>query len=233
MGYEITKDKAVYAVDTLKQSATLTLQNIMPLLLAWVVSLAGPVVLLAIMAPVGALIDHALGFRTAGLGTLVGLLIPGVMIGGFYAGWIYVCLKASRGQRITKEDMFRPLDQMLSAFAVLVITTVCCGLLSFTVVIPAFLFLKWQLAPYYIVDRGLGPIQALKQSWSDTNPIFIQLAILDLILFAAQFALGFTIFIPIFVHLALSVASAIVYTRWLPDSGRGELGKSNTSLSQR
>lgn len=225
MGYEITKDKAVYAVETLKQSGTVTVQNIVPLLLAWLVSLAGPVVLLAIMAPIGALIDHAMGFRTAGLGTLIGLVVPGLMIGGFYAGWIYVSLKAARGIKIHKEDVIRPLDQMLSAFAVLVITTVICGLLSFTVVIPAFLFLKWQLAPYYIVDKGLGPIQALKQSWNDTNAFFIQLAILDLIFFGIQALLGFTIIIPFLAHIALSVATAIVYDQWLGNAGQTKLTK--------
>lgn len=222
MPNELMKRRANYALETMRESWVLSFRQFFPLFLAWAASLAGPVFLLGLGLLGGGLIDHMMGSRSAGLATLIGFIVPGFLIGWLYAGWILVSLKVARGLNVKMVDMFRPLPQTLAASGVLVLTTICIGLTSWLVIPAALLFLKWQLAPYYVVDRGYGTIQAMKQSWHDTDRIFAPLAILDLIFFGIQWVSGVTFVGPFLCHMALAVASALVYSRWLSDENNPE-----------
>jgi len=236
MGYEVStglmKQRATYALATLRDSWVLGAQQFLPLLGAWALSLGVPVAILLFGTFGGLLIDHALGFKNGGFVTLAMLLLPGFLIGGLYAGWALISLKVARGMPCKISDLVRPLPQALSGLAVLCITSIFIGLGSFLVIPGALLFLKWQLAPYYIVDRGYGPMQALRQSWHDTDRIFIPLAILDLIFVGISALAGFTIIGPIACHMALAVASALVYSRWLTDESNPEFAKFHKTIEQ-
>jgi hypothetical protein len=225
MGTDLTlvKDRAFYALDTLKESWLLTAKRFFPLFLSWALSLGFPVALIIFGGIAGGIADHMAGSRTAGFFTLIGLLIPGALIGWMWAGWNLICLKVARGIDTRMSDLIRPLPQILSAFVVLVISTICIGALSWLVIPGALLFLKWQLAPFYIVDRNYGPFQAMKASWHDTDRVFIPLALLDLAFVGLSMASTPLIFGPILCTLAMGVASAIVYNAWLADESHPDL----------
>jgi hypothetical protein len=230
MGTELIKARAVYAIGTLKETASLSFHQFFPLLLGWAISLGGPVFLLIISGVIGGILDHAvMHARGPGIFTLIGLLTGGALIGGFYAGWILLTLKVARGLPIKVTDIFRPLPQVVSTGVVLVITTICMGLLSPLVIASPLLFLKWQLAPYYVVDRGYGPIQALRQSWHDTNRLFAPLAIADLIIYGLMMLSTPILVGPIICHMLSGVLSAIVYNKWLTDEDNPEFRQLSNS----
>lgn len=222
MSYQLIKRRTFYALETLKDSCLLCLKEFFPLFLAWGASQAGPVLLLLIGVVAGGLFDWSAGFRHGGWGTLAGLLIPGLLLGWLWGGWIFVSLKVARGIPVKFGDIFRPLNQALSCLVVLSITSVLIGLGSFLVVPGALLFLKWQLAPFYVIDRNYGPIRALKESWNDTKTLFIPLALLDLCFVGIQAASAATIFGPVMCFMAQGVATAIVYSKWLIDENNPE-----------
>lgn len=227
MEIELRKN-SLFSLELLKEAGTISLQQAFPLVSAWVLSLFGPVVLMGIGCFVGLLIDKMiLHTKDAGPASLLGLLIPGLMIGGFYAGWIFITLKIARQDTVNIAMIFRPVSQMFSAAAVLVLTTIATALPSMTmigVVISPVIFLKFQLAPYFVVDQGLGPIQAMKRSWIETNRIWIPLAILDLAFFGVSTALGFTLIVPFVAFMVQSVATALVYMRWVCNDELDEIG---------
>lgn len=233
MEYQLIKSRTTYALGTVKDAWVLCFHEFFPLFIAWAASLAGPVLLLGLGVVVGGVADRMMGFKHAAWGTLGGLLVPGLLIGWLWAGWIYVSLKVARSVPVKFSDIFRPLGQTLSAFVVLVISSTLIGLLSFLVIPGALLFLKWQLAPYYIVDRGYGPIKALKQSWEDTKTIFIPLVLLDLIFFGLHTASAVTVFGPFLCHMALAVATAVVYSKWLIDDNNPEYRKLEEQIKER
>lgn len=222
MSYQLIKRRTFYALETLKDSCMLCLKEFFPLFLTWGASQAVPVILLVVGVIAGGILDFSNGFRVAAWGTLAGLLIPGFVLGCLWGGWIHVSLKVARGIPIKFSDIFRPPNQILSCLVVLAITSVLIGLGSFLVVPGALLFLKWQLAPYYIVDRNYGPIRAMKESWNDTKRLFIPLALLDLCFVGIEAASAATIFAPIMCFMAMGVATAIVYSKWLIDENNPE-----------
>jgi hypothetical protein len=218
MKTELLKRAASYSLETLKDSFFLTFRNFFPLLAAWFLSLGLPVIFMIVGGLGGSIMDHLSRDKHSGMSTLFGSLIPGLFLGLLWSGWIFSSLKAARRDAIRFGDLFRPIPQMFSAFAVLIITTILISLGMTILVLPgAFLFLKWQLAPYYIVDQGSGPIEALKLSWQDTNEVFVPLAILDLCFAGLHAALSFTGIGLVLLHMVLAVASALVYSKWLGD----------------
>lgn len=222
MGTELIKARAIYAVDTLKETAVLSFQQWFPLLLGWFMSLGGPVALLGIFAIVCAILDNMFFHTKAGWFTLMGLLVPGVLIGWLYAGWILITLKVARKLPIRMGDLLRPFPVVFNCLGVLLITTIAMGLTGWLVIVAPLLFLKWQLAPYYVIDRGFGPIQALKQSWHDTDRLFAPLVIADLVIYGVMLVSSPTVIGPIICHMMSGVFSALVYTRWLTDENNPE-----------
>lgn len=225
MKLELVKKRSVYALDTFVDSWVLGAKKFFPLLGAWAICLFVPVVLLVLGVLGGLALDALNGFHRGGLFTLIGLLIPGVMIGWMWAGWNYVCLKIARGIPVKMTDVFRPLPEALSGLAALSITSVLIGLGMIFVVPGVLLYLKWQLVPFYIVDRKYGPIKAMKQSWKDTDRLFITLGLMDL-LFAGVFMLiSATVFGPLALAMAFTMASALVYHNWLTDNDHPDMPK--------
>ena len=95
------KKSSVFSVAILKESASLSLKQFFPLLGAWTVSLFGPVMLMGVGVIVGLIIDKMIfHLKDAGPASLLGLVIPGLLIAGFYAGWIFVTLKIARQESV-------------------------------------------------------------------------------------------------------------------------------------
>ncbi|MBZ0185539.1 MAG: hypothetical protein K8F91_04740 [Candidatus Obscuribacterales bacterium] len=227
MEIQLVKERTVYALGTFSQSWVCCFKEFFPLFGAWFVSTFMPVVFLVITVALGLGLDMGvIGKEGPGWWTLLGLVIPGVLIGCFYAGWIYVALKVARGIPVKPTDIFRPLNQALnSLFAVcIIVSAVSIGLMFF--VLPgAMLFLRLQLAPFFIVDQNMGAIEAIKRSWEETRRMFVPLALLDLMFYGLGLVTTSVIFGPFLCNMGLTVATALVYAKWLTDENHPDMPK--------
>ncbi|HEX8182344.1 MAG TPA: hypothetical protein VF575_01965 [Candidatus Saccharimonadales bacterium] len=89
-----------------------------------------------------------------------------------YPGLLKLQLKAVRGEQ---PDAVECLKQGLPRLVPFIMTTVLVaillvfGLIAF--IIPGLILLRgFYLSMYYVVDRNLGPVDALKQSYNDSKP---------------------------------------------------------------
>lgn len=222
----LAKRRTTYAIATFCDTWVVSVRRFFPLFLAWGVSGALPVAILIVTVILGGVFDWKAGFGHPAWGTVVGMLIPAIFIGGLWAGWNYIALKVVRGIPVKASDIFRPLNQTLSALVALAISSVLIGLGTMLFVIPgALLFMRFQLAAFYIVDRNYGPIRALKQSWDDTERVFVQLGLLDLMMLGVATLSAPLVFGPLMAHIASTVASAEVYSKWLTDENNPDFPK--------
>lgn len=84
--------------------------------------------------------------------------------------------------------------------------------------IPAiYVSIRFFFAPYLLVDRGVGPVEALKMSWKATDPIQLKM-LLFLVLSFVVVVLGFICFIVgLFVSMiVLYYAQASLYRQAFP-----------------
>lgn len=222
----LAKRRTTYAIATFCDTWVVSVRRFFPLFLAWGVSGALPVAILIVTVIMGGVFDWKAGFGHPAWGTVVGMLIPAIFIGGLWAGWNYIALKVVRGIPVRASDIFRPVNQTLSALVALAISSILIGIGTALFVVPgALLFLRFQLTAFYIVDRNYGPIQALKQSWDDTERVFVQLGLLDLMMLGVGTLSAPLIFGPLMVHIASTVASAEVYSKWLTDENNPDFPK--------
>lgn len=204
------------------------MQQIFPLVGAWMVSLFVPVFIMACGIFVGLLIDKALlHLKDPGPASFIALVVPGALIGGFYAGWIQVTLNVARRERVTVADMFQPIHQVITAAIVLCSTVFLMGITSWLFIVAPIIFLKFQLAPYFVVDQDYGPLASMKKSWTETNRIFVPLAVMDLLFAAASTAFSVTMVVPFACFILQGVASAVVYQRWVVDNELEEISMKN------
>jgi len=196
------------------------------------VSGALPVAVMVVTVITGGLLDWKVGATHPSWWTLAGILIPGVVMGWLWAGWHFVALKVARGIPVKFADFFRPVRQSFSALIALCITGPLIGLGMLLVIPGAFLFLRWQLTPFYIVDRNYGPIKAMKQSWHDTEILFMSLGALDLAMWGVGLITAPTIFGPLLSHMSSTVAAALAYSKWLTDENNPEFAKIEDSLHE-
>jgi hypothetical protein len=202
---------------------TLTIRRFFPLFAAWAVSGALPIAVMLVSVVTGGVLDWRMGAEHPAWGTLAGILIPAVVMGWLWAGWHFVALKVARGIPVKFSDFFRPIPQSFSALVVLCIAGPLIGLGMLLILPGALLFLRWQLAPFYIVDRNYGPIKALKQSWHDTEMIFVPLAMLDLMIWGVGTLAAGTVIGILLAHMTSTVTSALVYSKWLTDENNPEM----------
>lgn len=220
---ELVKKRTTYSLATFFETWTLTFRRFFPLFAAWAVSGALPVAIMVVTVVTGGVLDWINGATHPSWWTLIGILIPAVVMGWFWAGWHFVALKVARGIPVRFSDFFRPANQSVSALVALVITSTLIGLGMLLIIPGALLFLRWQLTPFYIVDRNYGPIKAMKQSWHDTEMMFVPLAMVDLMLWGVALLTAPTLVGPLLQHMSSTVTSALVYSKWLTDENNPEM----------
>jgi uncharacterized membrane protein len=77
-------------------------------------------------------------------------------------------LASARHLKIAVEEALRDaVPFILKYFLLFVLTTLLAGLSLLLLIIPFFFVMpRLVLAPYFMVDKKLGPIEALKASWA-------------------------------------------------------------------
>jgi hypothetical protein len=88
-------------------------------------------------------------------------------------GLLYLQVSAARGKAVTTGEAFKTglkrIFPLLGA-SILVGFITFLGFLAF--IIPGLILVRaYFLTPYYVIDKKLGPIQAMKQSFHDTKPV--------------------------------------------------------------
>ncbi|MGA2449273.1 MAG: hypothetical protein ABTD50_11385 [Polyangiaceae bacterium] len=151
------------------------------------------------------------------LASVLAALVAGAF---FQVGFLRIVLDVARDQPVRFWTLFSGGSQMWTMLA----SNVLVGLATFAgvllLIVPGIIIaLGMALAPYYVVDAGLGPVQAMKASWAATDGHRGDILVLFLtgigltLLGLLMLVLGLAATGPTF-----ALAQAIVFTRM---SGRG------------
>ena len=91
-------------------------------------------------------------------------LVPQVLIG---MGFLYIMLEVYDKKDVKYTDWFKPIGMFLNYFVVMILTTiiVLVGLVLF--IVPGIIaIITLMFAPYLVIDKGMGAIDAMKKSWN-------------------------------------------------------------------
>ena len=153
------------------------------------------------------------------------LAAPGyIAMGILMMGYLRIALRLVDGETARFRDLFSCIG-MFPALLVAAIVFDVLVLLGFVaLVIPAVIInLKLFFFAFVLVDRGVGPIQSLKQSWAMTRGVKLSLFYLwfwtSMVYTAGALACG----VGVLVTLPVAVlATAYVYRQLAPDTAAEE-----------
>lgn len=128
-------------------------------------------------------------------------------------GLIKVSLKYCDNGKGKLDDLLSSFDILLKYFAAYIIYSLIIlgGLLL--LIVPGIIWaIKYSLFPYFIIDEGAGPIEAIKASGRATDGAKADLCLFGLLLLAINLAGALVFFVGLFITIPLSmIAYACVY----------------------
>lgn len=147
------------------------------------------------------------------------------IVGEFFAilmsiGFIKIALAFVDDQRTSLGELFSGTGVFLRFLIASIIIGVIATVGFIVFIIPGiYLVIRLQFATYAIVDRGLGPIAAIRESWALTRGVTWNLFLFGILLFLINLAGFFALLVGLFVTYPLtSLAIAYVY-RQLQNQG--------------
>ena len=157
-----------------------------------------------------------LSLSTSAIGWLVSAFIQG--------GVTNMMLKAARGASPSFADAFGGGRWFLRLLAVNFLTTIAVVIGFLLLIVPGIIVsLGLILAPYFVVDQEMGPIEAMGASWESSKgqkgDLFLLslLSVVVLVLGFCVFGVGVFVALPV-VHLATSVAYMSITGRGAADA---------------
>ena len=130
-------------------------------------------------------------------------------------GFVNSSLKITDNFKIKFDDFFScyPLFLKYLIGSILYILMVYVGLIL--LIVPGIILaIRFQFYAYFIIDKEIGPIDALKKSFSLTNGALWQLLIFDLLLVCINIIGLLALILGLFVTIPLtSIANAFVYRK--------------------
>jgi uncharacterized membrane protein len=133
-------------------------------------------VLLFLVILAGTIVELAWGRNesAAAVGSTIQFFYSLLVAGPFQVGALYAFVKAARGERPHVDDLFSAfrLNYRSAVIApVLVSLLTLAGL--FLLVLPGiYVAVRLAFVPFLVVDEGLGPIEAVVESWRRTEGRF-------------------------------------------------------------
>lgn len=119
--------------------------------------------------PLGAIQDNIPAVALLQVFALVyGLLV----VAPFEYGAKYLYLKAVRGDAVEIKQIIKPFDNYLNVILANLLTGAIIIFGFFLLIIPGIIFaVKLSFVPYLVIDKGLDPVEAVKQSWEMTKGV--------------------------------------------------------------
>lgn len=154
----------------------------------------------------------------AGLINLAGFVLNMIVA----MGWIYIMIRLIRGQETKLNDLFAK----ASVFFKYLFGTILYGLIVIVglilLIVPGIIWgIKFMFTPYLIVDKEVGPMEALKMSSRMTNglkwELFGLMIVIGIINLLGLLALGIGLLITVPVT---SLAYVSAYDRLVSKSGK-------------
>ncbi|MBI3576475.1 hypothetical protein HY086_00325 [Candidatus Gottesmanbacteria bacterium] len=130
-----------------------------------------------------------------------------------YMGMLTISIKLANGQTATVSMVFGEYRKLIQ-YILLLFLLVACTLPAFLLlIIPGiYVGIRLQFAMYALVDKGSGPMAAVKESWAITKSSVKKLFMLDLIVASLSLLGALTFGVGMLVTIPLSLlALATVY----------------------
>ncbi len=84
--------------------------------------------------------------------------------------WINACITAGKGKTVVIKELFVGPGTALKLIGTLFLVMIAVGLSCLLLVIPGFFVaIKLQLSTFFVVDKGMSPIEAMSASWHATS----------------------------------------------------------------
>ncbi|HSW89285.1 MAG TPA: hypothetical protein VLH19_00225 [Patescibacteria group bacterium] len=133
---------------------------------------------------------------------------PGMMLLSFVyqlivgIGMIVIALKLLDGRKPVWKELYTHYDLFINYFVAVLLMGLCVFLGFIALVLPGiYIALRLSLTTFYVVDRKLGPVDALKASWAATSGNVLHLLGLIIvywgIMLLGALALGVGVFVAI------------------------------------
>lgn len=99
------------------------------------------------------------------------------------AGTTRIALKLAAGEEAKLTDLWPGFKLVVKYFlmSLVIFLAVVVGLM-FLVVPGIIVAVRLQFAPYFVVDKGMGPMRAVKASWGITKGSVVNLLLFDLLM---------------------------------------------------
>ncbi len=119
--------------------------------------------------PVSAVEDHLPGVIVLQVFAMVYALL---VHAPFSYGAKYMYLNAVRGNKLVMRDILKPFDNYLNVILANLLSGAIIVFGLFMLIIPGIVFaVKLCFVPYLVMDKGLDPVEAVKQSWNMTHGV--------------------------------------------------------------
>jgi hypothetical protein len=139
------------------------------LVLAYLLNL----VLSIVVGQAGNIVTFAGGLRAtsaAGLLTAAGGVLGQIVAAYLQVGMTRIVLDAARGKAPDLGTLFAGGGRFLPLFLVNLLFGLAILLGLVFLIVPGIIIgIRYSLAPFYVVDAGMGPVEAMKASWSATR----------------------------------------------------------------
>ncbi len=198
--------------------------HLVPLLIVFAGGMAVGLVITFLFTCSGLLVSILAGATNSGAVALLSMVVLfglccllmvvlGLVLMPVYIGYVRVVLRAHRGEAPDKTDMYWGLRNIGKVVALMLIQAVLGFGAAMLCYFPAFLV---QAALMFsipaLVDRDLGAMEAVQASWELVKPRFLEILVLNLILFAGIMVLSYVPMVgPFLGSMAYIGAMVVVY----------------------
>jgi uncharacterized membrane protein len=190
--------------------------------------IAAAPMMIAIFVGVGVTVASASAAQSAGTseeaGKLAGMAMLGAIAFGeimlffvmaiFQARLVRIWIDAARGGQPQIGDLFKGPTHFLSTLGVIFLNGLLVGLGYVLLVVPGVILgIGLAFAQFFVADRGLGAVDAMKASWEATKGQKGQLFLFGLV---AMLIVMVACFVPLAAYVVipmLAVGGAIIYLR--------------------